>query len=56
MLNFLSIHGIRNRFRLILNDNSWKGVLDNKWFFHLHFSSLAFRCRKPTASICRDPA
>jgi Sugar-transfer associated ATP-grasp len=42
MLNFLSIHGIRNRFRLILNDNSWKGVLDNKWFFHLHFSQLGF--------------
>ena len=42
MLNFLSIHGIRNRFRLILNDNNWKGVLDNKWFFHLHFSRLGF--------------
>lgn len=42
MLNFLSIHAIRNRFRLILNDNSWKGVLDNKWFFHLHFSRLGF--------------
>jgi hypothetical protein len=42
MLNFLSIHGIRNRFRLILNDNNWKGVLDNKWFFHLHFSQFGF--------------
>jgi hypothetical protein len=42
MLNFLSIHAIRNRFRLILNDNSWKSLLDNKWFFHLHFSRLAF--------------
>lgn len=42
MLNFLSIHQIRNRFRLILNDNSWKGVLDNKWFFHLHYSGLGF--------------
>jgi Sugar-transfer associated ATP-grasp len=42
MLNFLSIHGIRNRFRLILNDNNWKGVLDNKWFFHLHFRQFGF--------------
>jgi len=42
MLNFLSIHGIRNRFRLILNDNNWKGVLDNKWFFNLHFSKFGF--------------
>jgi Sugar-transfer associated ATP-grasp len=42
MLNFLSIHAIRNRFRPILNDNSWKGVLDNKWFFHLHYGGLGF--------------
>ena len=42
MLNFLSIHGIRNRFRLILNDNNWKDVLDNKWFFNLHFSRFGF--------------
>jgi hypothetical protein len=42
MLNFLSIHAIRNRFRPILNDDSWKGMLDNKWFFHLHYSRLGF--------------
>jgi len=41
MLNFLSVL-MRNRFRPILNDNNWKPVLDNKWFFHLHYSQLGF--------------
>jgi len=40
MLNFLSIHAIRNRFRLVLNDNNWKPLLDNKWVFHLHYSQF----------------
>lgn len=40
MLNFLTIHDIRNNFRYVLNDVNWKLVLDNKWFFHLHYSKF----------------
>jgi hypothetical protein len=40
MLNFLSIDGLRNQFRLALNDPKWKVVLDNKWLFYLHYQQF----------------
>ena len=40
MMNFLTVHDLRNHFRPALNDDAWKAVLDNKWFFHLHFGRL----------------
>jgi hypothetical protein len=40
MMNFLTVHDLRNHLRPALNDDAWKGVLDNKWFFQLHYSRL----------------
>ncbi len=40
MLNFLTLQDIRSKLRPTLNDTNWKLLLDNKWFFHLHYSRL----------------
>lgn len=40
MLNFLPNNALRNKFRVTLNDQNWKVVLDNKWLFHLHYQQF----------------
>ena len=43
MLNFLTIHDLRNHFRPALNDTAWKVVLDNKWFFQSHYERFGIQ-------------
>ena len=43
MMNFLTIHDLRNSFRPALNDTAWKAVLDNKWFFQVHCERLGIQ-------------
>lgn len=40
MLNFLPNNALRHKFRVTLNDQDWKVVLDNKWLFHLHYQQF----------------
>lgn len=37
MLNFLSTNAQKQQMQAVLNDQSWKVVLDNKWLFYLHY-------------------
>lgn len=41
MLNFMTTHAQRNKFRHVLNDPQWAHILDNKWLFYLHYKQFA---------------
>lgn len=39
ILNFMTGHELKT-FRETMNDRNWKAVLDNKWFFQLHYGQF----------------
>jgi len=53
MMNFMTVDAQKSEFRNAVNDPKWKGILDNKWLFHLHYEQ--FGIPLPTLHGIYDP-